>query len=158
MAAAAADPDAQLLDLLREEEGLAQIKSEVDDAIENRLREVEEGGATADEARLALRDELFWSDELSRKIAENQDARLALKLLVEQKREAEEARKAAAEQEHADALFAELRHLEDEFECAMLDREEEKSADRTRWEAAGGEGCAPLPLPGAGRAHPRPAP
>lgn len=153
--------DERLLELLNEEEALKQLKEEVrprmrarrgrwrlasarrrspraqvDEAIAKRLGGLESGAQSAEAVRRDLEEDMFWSEEIERRLRESSDARLALQLIKQQKdmqemgRAAGSAGSSAAEgkqpgvaSDHAEEL--ELARVEAEFEAAMRSRTEE---------------------------------
>lgn len=129
--------DERLADMLAEEEGLSQLKAEVDDAISRHMAALEartqvaEGKGGDDDLEGALRDDLFWQEEIEKRIRESADARLAYLLIRQEQRTCrtpprKPARATAAAVGTPERETLELARVEREFEVAMRERMEER--------------------------------
>lgn len=138
--------DERLADMLAEEEGLSQLKAEVDEAIARHMAALErrfdeaaggrdartssgEEGKAPDDLEGALRENLFWQEEIEKRIRESADARLAHMLIRQEQRAArtpprKASRAAGLGERERETL--ELARVEREFEDAMGERREEQ--------------------------------
>ncbi len=117
-----------------EEEVLALMLQEVREALDNRLASfteltelgdsISECGLTPEFYAHGIRDDIFWQEELQKRLREIADERVARELFALEKRRIESAN---CPQSKTDERYAkELEDLEDEFERATRAREDER--------------------------------
>lgn len=128
--------DVRMLELLDQERSLAVLHEEVDAAVSAWLAKLDQQhGADGMDAAVAETN-MFWKEEIERRLGETADEILAWRLLQAQKQEMKRAAasraQAAAADEEAARHVAELLAVEEEFEAAMQERcaEQEESIAR----------------------------